>query len=69
MNFGFPMISTNTALVLLSMAAAKSAGSPEATNLTPMPNFLNVTKVGLCEVWVWYGVIFQTLELIVGLQL
>ena len=44
--FGFPIISTNIALVFSSIAAANAEGSSEVTNLTPMSYFFkNTTKM------------------------
>ncbi len=40
---GFPILSTNTALVFSSMAAENAAGSSDVTNLTAIPYFLKST--------------------------
>ena len=40
---GFPMLSTYTALVFSSIAAANAAGSSDVTNLTAIPYFLKST--------------------------
>ena len=40
---GFPIVSTNTALVFSSIAAPISEGSSEVTNLTAIPYFLRST--------------------------
>ena len=43
LHFGFPMLSTNMALVFSSIAAAKAEGSSEVTNLVEMPYFFKNT--------------------------
>jgi hypothetical protein len=44
---GFPMLSTNIALVFSSIAAANAAGSSDVTNLTPIPYFLKSTMLAV----------------------
>jgi hypothetical protein len=61
------MLSTYIALVLLSIAAAKSAGSVVVTHLTEMLNFLRNTRWVCKERFIAAKEDINTFELIVGL--